>query len=46
MLLRLRGPDGMARLTVEPTATFGEMGKQVSFHVYAYACVEVRRFGS
>lgn len=30
MLLRLRGPDGMARLTIEPTATFGEMGKQVS----------------
>lgn len=29
MLLRIRGPDGMVRLTVEPTTTFGEMGEQV-----------------
>ncbi|KAH7274486.1 nuclear protein localization protein 4, variant 2 [Fusarium solani] len=29
MLLRLRGPDGMARLTVEPTTTFGDLGKQL-----------------
>ncbi|KAH7270321.1 NPL4 family-domain-containing protein [Fusarium redolens] len=27
MLLRLRGPDGMARLNVEPTTTFGDLGK-------------------
>ncbi|KAH7022606.1 NPL4 family-domain-containing protein [Ilyonectria destructans] len=27
MLLRLRGPDGMARLTIEPTTTFGELGR-------------------
>lgn len=30
MLLRLRGPDGMIRLTVEQTTTFGELGEQVS----------------
>lgn len=29
MLLRIRGPDGMVRLTVEPTTTFGDMGKEV-----------------
>lgn len=29
MLLRIRGPDGMIRLTVEPTTTFGELGDQV-----------------
>jgi hypothetical protein len=29
MLLRLRGPDGMVRLTVEPTTTFGQLGEQV-----------------
>jgi len=29
MLLRLRGPDGMARLNVEPTTTFGDLGKLV-----------------
>lgn len=29
MLLRLRGPDGMLRLTVEATTTFGQLGQQV-----------------
>lgn len=29
MLLRLRGPDGMVRLTVEKTDTFRELGRQV-----------------
>ncbi|ODA81977.1 hypothetical protein RJ55_00482 [Drechmeria coniospora] len=29
MLLRLRGPDGMVRLTVEPTSSFGELGQQL-----------------
>ncbi|KAK8141259.1 nuclear protein localization protein 4 [Beauveria asiatica] len=33
MLLRVRGPDGMARLTVEPTTTFGEMGQQLLTHL-------------
>ena len=33
MLLRVRGPDGMVRLTVEPTTTFGDMGKQVGIQV-------------
>lgn len=39
MLLRMRGPDGMARLTVEPTTTFGDLGKQVraSIHYYAHS---------
>lgn len=30
MLIRLRGPDGMIRMTVEPTTTFGDLGQQVS----------------
>jgi len=30
MLLRLRGPDGMARVTCETSTTFGELGKLVS----------------
>lgn len=29
MLLRMRGPDGMARLTVEPSTTFGELGREL-----------------
>ncbi|PNY23625.1 Nuclear protein localization protein 4 [Tolypocladium capitatum] len=29
MLLRLRGPDGMYRLTVEPSTTFGELGQKL-----------------
>lgn len=29
MLLRLRGPDGMIRVTVEKTDTFSELGRQV-----------------
>lgn len=29
MLIRLRGPDGMIRMTVEPTTTFGDLGQQV-----------------
>ncbi|QUC18208.1 uncharacterized protein UV8b_02449 [Ustilaginoidea virens] len=29
MLLRLRGPDGMVRLTVEQSMTFGELGRQL-----------------
>ncbi|QPH00263.1 nuclear protein localization protein 4 [Epichloe festucae Fl1] len=29
MLLRLRGPDGMIRLTVEQSTTFGELGDQL-----------------
>lgn len=31
MLIRLRGPDGMIRLTVEPTTTFGDLGQQVGY---------------
>ncbi|OAA49469.1 NPL4 family protein [Metarhizium rileyi] len=33
MLLRLRGPDGMIRLTVEQTTTFGELGDQLLSHL-------------
>ncbi|PHH60331.1 hypothetical protein CDD81_1857 [Ophiocordyceps australis] len=29
MLLRLRGPDGMMRLTVEPSTTFGQLGSML-----------------
>ncbi|RDA83581.1 hypothetical protein CP532_4769, partial [Ophiocordyceps camponoti-leonardi (nom. inval.)] len=29
MLLRLRGPDGMIRLTVEPSTLFGELGQKL-----------------
>ncbi|KFA64181.1 hypothetical protein S40285_00843 [Stachybotrys chlorohalonatus IBT 40285] len=29
MLLRLRGPDGMFRLTVEPSTTFGDLGHKL-----------------
>lgn len=29
MLLRLRGPDGMARLTIEPTSSFRELAELV-----------------
>lgn len=29
MLIRLRGPDGMIRLTVESSTTFGDLGQQV-----------------
>lgn len=29
MLLRIRGPDGMLRLTVEKDDTFGDLGRQV-----------------
>ncbi|PHH84979.1 hypothetical protein CDD83_1082 [Cordyceps sp. RAO-2017] len=29
MLLRLRGPDGMVRLTVETSTTFGELGQKL-----------------
>ncbi|KAF4510584.1 hypothetical protein G6O67_002461 [Ophiocordyceps sinensis] len=29
MLLRLRGPDGMIRLTVETTTTFGDLGQKL-----------------
>lgn len=29
MLLRIRGPDGMQRLTVEKDNTFGDLGRQV-----------------
>lgn len=32
MLLRLRGPDGMIRLTVESSTTFGQMGEMVRVH--------------
>lgn len=28
MLLRIRGPDGMHRLTVDKDDTFGELGRQ------------------
>lgn len=31
MLLRIRGPDGMIRLTVETTTTFGDLGQQVGW---------------
>jgi hypothetical protein len=34
MLLRFRGPDGMQRLEVEPTATFGQLGEKVCFYSY------------
>ena len=30
MLLRIRGPDGMIRLTVDHSTTFGELGDLVS----------------
>lgn len=30
MLLRLRGPDGMYRLTVEKDDTFGDLARQVT----------------
>lgn len=40
MLLRLRGPDGMARLTVEATDTFGDLGKQVC-HVFLLMLVRL-----
>ncbi|KAK4076298.1 hypothetical protein Trihar35433_2858 [Trichoderma harzianum] len=33
MLIRLRGPDGMIRLTVEPTTTFGDLGQQLLTHL-------------
>ncbi|XP_044714920.1 NPL4 family domain-containing protein [Hirsutella rhossiliensis] len=33
MLLRLRGPDGMIRLTVEATTTFGDLGQQLLPHL-------------
>ncbi|KAI8301463.1 Nuclear protein localization protein 4 [Colletotrichum sp. SAR11_240] len=29
MLLRLRGPDGMSRLTIDKDETFGELGRQL-----------------
>lgn len=29
MLIRLRGPDGMIRMTVDPATTFGDLGQQV-----------------
>lgn len=29
MLLRLRGPDGMKRVTVDPDDTFGDLGRQL-----------------
>lgn len=35
MLLRMRGPDGTARLTVEPSTTFGELGHQLLTHLPA-----------
>lgn len=33
MLLRLRGPDGMIRVTVEKTDTFSELGRQLIEHL-------------
>ena len=30
MLLRLRGPDGMKRITIDQNDTFAELGRQVS----------------
>lgn len=30
MLLRIRGPDGMVRLTMEKDDTFQELGRKVS----------------
>ncbi|CEJ81727.1 Putative Endoplasmic reticulum and nuclear membrane proteinc [[Torrubiella] hemipterigena] len=33
MLLRLRGPDGMIRLTVESSTTFGQMGEMLLEHL-------------
>ena len=29
MLLRVRGPDGMVRVTIEPTNNFDDLGRQV-----------------
>ena len=46
MLLRLRGPDGMARITVEPTATFGDLGKKgILVHALLLhsSCMETQR---
>ena len=37
MLLRLRGPDGMARVSCEPSTSFGELGKLVSASARARA---------
>jgi len=37
MLLRLRTPDGMFRLTVEKDDTFGELGRQVRYMTSSYA---------
>jgi nuclear protein localization family protein 4 len=33
MLLRMRGPDGTVRLTVEPDSKFGELGHQLLPHL-------------
>ncbi|KAM0255412.1 hypothetical protein ACHAQJ_005780 [Trichoderma viride] len=33
MLIRLRGPDGMIRLTVESTTSFGDLGQQLLTHL-------------
>ncbi|KJZ76616.1 hypothetical protein HIM_03952 [Hirsutella minnesotensis 3608] len=35
MLLRMRGPDGMIRLTVETDTTFGELGQKLLPHLPA-----------
>ena len=34
MLLRLRGPDGMLRLTVDGNDSFGDLAKEGSRHYY------------
>ena len=36
MLLRIRGPDGMVRITVEPSDTFAKLGEQVRMTVDSY----------
>jgi nuclear protein localization family protein 4 len=30
MLLRFRGPDGTVRVTIEPDATFAQLGRKVA----------------